>query len=275
VLHDAEDVLSEMELRLFNYLVDRKDLIQLPVYPFERRWYDFTSGHYIDEFAEVHGKDILVREAIAGPGAERRRRHVLQPPRGDGAPRRRRRHRLRRAEPDRGLRHRLPSPAQGLSEIFVRMRSQGRRRARRAALSRGPAVHDERHLRARVLPEHAADGDRRRRADHRHRLPGFQHAPLDPTSDSTLPLARSQGRPRQLRQLHGDVLCCRAWRLGYEKFVAVTTTMAAARRGAVVPPAAVDEPAADDQPDLQRMYFVGSYYGLEGCCRRRGCSGAT
>ena len=66
ILHDAEDVLSEMELRLFNYLVDRKDLIQLPVYPFERRWSDFTSAHYMDEFAELHGKDILVREAIAG-----------------------------------------------------------------------------------------------------------------------------------------------------------------------------------------------------------------
>jgi len=66
ILHDAEDVISEMELRLFNYLVDRKDLIQLPVYPFERKWFDFTSAHYMDEFAEVHGKDILVREALAG-----------------------------------------------------------------------------------------------------------------------------------------------------------------------------------------------------------------
>lgn len=66
VLHDAEDVVSAMELRLFNYLVERKDLIQLPVYPFERRWSDFTSAHYMDEFAELHGKDILVREALAG-----------------------------------------------------------------------------------------------------------------------------------------------------------------------------------------------------------------
>jgi adsorption protein B len=66
ILHDAEDVISAMELRLFNWLVDRKDLIQLPVYPFERKWTDFTSSHYMDEFAELHGKDILVREAIAG-----------------------------------------------------------------------------------------------------------------------------------------------------------------------------------------------------------------
>src|SRR5205814_5731933 len=39
---------------------------QLPVYPFERQWSDFTSSHYMDEFAELHGKDILVREALAG-----------------------------------------------------------------------------------------------------------------------------------------------------------------------------------------------------------------
>ena len=66
ILHDSEDVISRMELRLFNYLIDKKDLIQVPVYPFERSWTNFTSMCYLDEFAEVHGKDIVVREAIAG-----------------------------------------------------------------------------------------------------------------------------------------------------------------------------------------------------------------
>lgn len=66
ILHDSEDVISDLELRLFNYLVDRKDLIQIPVYPFERQWYNFTSMSYMDEFAEVHGKDVVVREALAG-----------------------------------------------------------------------------------------------------------------------------------------------------------------------------------------------------------------
>ena len=66
ILHDSEDVLCPMELRLFNHLVGRKDLIQLPVYPLPRPWNDFTSGHYLDEFAESHGKDILVREALVG-----------------------------------------------------------------------------------------------------------------------------------------------------------------------------------------------------------------
>lgn len=66
ILHDAEDVVSPLELRLFNFLVDRKDLIQIPVYPFERKWTAFTSMSYIDEFAELHGKDVPIREALAG-----------------------------------------------------------------------------------------------------------------------------------------------------------------------------------------------------------------
>jgi adsorption protein B len=66
ILHDSEDVISSMELRLFNYLVGHKDLIQVPVYPFVRKWTNLTSMSYVDEFTEVHGKDIPVREAIAG-----------------------------------------------------------------------------------------------------------------------------------------------------------------------------------------------------------------
>lgn len=66
VLHDAEDVVSRYELRMFNYLLPRKDLIQLPVYPLPRPWNHLTSGHYVDEFAENHGKDAVVREALAG-----------------------------------------------------------------------------------------------------------------------------------------------------------------------------------------------------------------
>jgi adsorption protein B len=66
ILHDAEDVISSMELKLFNYLVSKNDLIQVPVYPFERKWTNFTSMHYLDEFTELHSKDIPMREALAG-----------------------------------------------------------------------------------------------------------------------------------------------------------------------------------------------------------------
>ncbi len=66
ILHDSEDVISPLELRLFNYLLPAKDMIQLPVYPFAPQWFYFTSGHYVDEFAENHGKDVVVREALTG-----------------------------------------------------------------------------------------------------------------------------------------------------------------------------------------------------------------
>ena len=66
ILHDSEDVVSPLELRLFNYLLPKNDLIQIPVYPFEKSWKNFTCMHYLDEFAELHGKDVVVREALAG-----------------------------------------------------------------------------------------------------------------------------------------------------------------------------------------------------------------
>jgi tetratricopeptide (TPR) repeat protein len=71
VLHDSEDVIHPLELKLFNSLVPGTDLVQLPVMSLERPWGEFTAGTYIDDFAESHGKDIAVREALTGivPGA--------------------------------------------------------------------------------------------------------------------------------------------------------------------------------------------------------------
>jgi adsorption protein B len=64
VLHDAEDVVHSAELRVFDTLVERFDLVQLPVLPLidpEARW---IGAHYADEFAEAHGKGLVVREAL-------------------------------------------------------------------------------------------------------------------------------------------------------------------------------------------------------------------
>lgn len=66
IMHDCEDVLHPLELRFFNYLLPRKDLIQIPVNSLERKWYEFVAGVYMDEFAEWHGKDIVVRESMTG-----------------------------------------------------------------------------------------------------------------------------------------------------------------------------------------------------------------
>ena len=64
VLHDAEDIVHSAELRIFDLLIERFDLVQLPVLPLidpNSRW---IAGHYADEFAESHGKELVVREAL-------------------------------------------------------------------------------------------------------------------------------------------------------------------------------------------------------------------
>lgn len=66
VVHDAEDVVHPLALKLFNFLIPRKDMVQLPVIALERPWRNFTGGHYMDEFAESHAKDLLVREWLTG-----------------------------------------------------------------------------------------------------------------------------------------------------------------------------------------------------------------
>ncbi|MDR5824132.1 MULTISPECIES: glycosyl transferase family protein [unclassified Caballeronia] len=66
VMHDSEDVLHPVELKFFNYLLPRKDMIQLPVASLERHWFELVAGTYMDEFAEWHGKDLVVRESLAG-----------------------------------------------------------------------------------------------------------------------------------------------------------------------------------------------------------------
>jgi adsorption protein B len=66
VLHDSEDVLHPLELKYFNYLLPRKDMIQIPVLSLPRNWHQFVACTYMDEFAEWHGKDLVVRESMAG-----------------------------------------------------------------------------------------------------------------------------------------------------------------------------------------------------------------
>ena len=64
VMQDCEDVVHPLCYKIFNYLIARIDMIQLPVLSLERRWWNFTAGHYLDEFAQVHYKDLVVRELL-------------------------------------------------------------------------------------------------------------------------------------------------------------------------------------------------------------------
>ncbi|MDQ3140097.1 MAG: glycosyl transferase family protein [Pseudomonadota bacterium] len=64
VLHDAEDVVHPAELCVFDSMIERYDLVQLPVRPLidpSSRW---IAGHYADEFSESHAKEMVVREAL-------------------------------------------------------------------------------------------------------------------------------------------------------------------------------------------------------------------
>ncbi len=64
ILHDAEDVVHPCEIRVFDTMIERAGLVQLPVLPLIDPKSRFVAGHYADEFAESHGKELVVREAI-------------------------------------------------------------------------------------------------------------------------------------------------------------------------------------------------------------------
>lgn len=66
VMEDSEDIIHPLTLKLFNYLIPRMDMVQLPVFPMPVAWNQFTPGHYMDEFAENHARDMIVREVLSG-----------------------------------------------------------------------------------------------------------------------------------------------------------------------------------------------------------------
>ncbi len=64
VLHDAEDLVHPLELRLFDRLIGDHGAVQVPVQPIPDPASPWIAGHYGDEFAESHGKELLVRQAV-------------------------------------------------------------------------------------------------------------------------------------------------------------------------------------------------------------------
>ena len=67
-LHDSEDVLHPLTLKIYNYFVPSTfDMGQIPVFPLElsplKEW---IGACYMDEFTELHLKDMLARQEIGG-----------------------------------------------------------------------------------------------------------------------------------------------------------------------------------------------------------------
>jgi len=66
LMQDAEDLIHSQMLRLINARLETYDFIQTPVFSLAVGWRSLVAGIYIDEFAELHSKDLLVREAMGG-----------------------------------------------------------------------------------------------------------------------------------------------------------------------------------------------------------------
>lgn len=65
IMHDAEDVVHAGSLRVFAHYLATHDFVQIPVRPLVNRHSRWVSGHYCDEFAEAHGKAMVVRGVVA------------------------------------------------------------------------------------------------------------------------------------------------------------------------------------------------------------------
>jgi len=67
-IHDAEDIVHPLALKVYNYFVTREyDMAQLPVFALEMPAFRYWTGNtYIDGFAELHTKDVFIRESIGG-----------------------------------------------------------------------------------------------------------------------------------------------------------------------------------------------------------------
>ncbi|WP_421791232.1 glycosyl transferase family protein [Hyphobacterium sp.] len=61
LMQDSEDVIHPMSFKVINAYLDKADMLQLPVLSMPRKWTALTACHYMDEFAEWHGKDLIAR----------------------------------------------------------------------------------------------------------------------------------------------------------------------------------------------------------------------
>jgi bacteriophage N4 adsorption protein B len=71
VMQDCEDVIHPLCYKVFNAAIPNNDMVQLPVHSLPRKWWELTGGHYLDEFSQLHTKDLIVRELLnrSIPGA--------------------------------------------------------------------------------------------------------------------------------------------------------------------------------------------------------------
>ncbi len=64
VLHDAEDMVDPAAIGVLDASIAQAEMVQLPVRPEPQSGTFGIGSHYCDEFAEAHGKTMVVRDAL-------------------------------------------------------------------------------------------------------------------------------------------------------------------------------------------------------------------
>lgn len=64
LIHDSEDIIHPLSLWLINANLSSADFLQVPVFSLPVGAHELVAGTYVDEFSEVHTKDMLVRQFL-------------------------------------------------------------------------------------------------------------------------------------------------------------------------------------------------------------------
>ena len=67
LLQDSEDLIHPLSLQLLNLESEAADFVQVPVFSLPTRGLKLVAGVYMDEFAESHTKEMLVRASLGAP----------------------------------------------------------------------------------------------------------------------------------------------------------------------------------------------------------------
>jgi adsorption protein B len=64
VLHDSEDVIDPRSFDIYRAYAENHDFIQIPVFSLESGHRSLVAATYMDEFAERHTREMVVRDAV-------------------------------------------------------------------------------------------------------------------------------------------------------------------------------------------------------------------
>ena len=67
LMHDSEDIIHPLSLKLINSEIVFSDFIQIPIFSNDRLAEEWVGSTYIDEFNEIHTKDMFVRAELGAP----------------------------------------------------------------------------------------------------------------------------------------------------------------------------------------------------------------